>query len=147
MAAKVRLLGWASNPHYDKARHALHWAKLLKFGNNSEPTLNYNLRLLGRKGVLVLNAVASEEDMADIKASIPTSLANVDFAKGQQYLDFDSGLDEVAAYSIGGLVAGKVLAKVGFVAIILKFWKIGLLALAGAWAAVKRFLGFGSKEE
>ena len=143
----VRLLGWASNPYYDKSRHALHWAKLLKFGNSAEPTLNYNVRLLGRKGVLNLNAVAVEGDMAEIKASIPGLLANINFATGQRYLDFDSGLDEVAAYSIGGLVAGKVLAKVGFFAIILKFWKIGLLALAGTWAAVKRFLGFGSKEE
>jgi hypothetical protein len=39
-----------------------------------------------------------------------------------------------------------VLAKVGLFAVILKFWKLGLLALAGAWAALKRFLGVGVKE-
>ena len=62
------------------------------------------------------------------------------FAKGQQYTDYNAGIDEVAAYTIGGLVAGKVLAKVGFFAIILKFWKLGFLALGGAWAAIKRLL-------
>lgn len=34
----------------------------------------------------------------------------------------------------------------GLFAVILKFWKLGLLAVGGAWAAIKRFLGFGGKE-
>lgn len=142
----VYLMGWAANPYYDKATHALHWAKSLRFGSNPDTTLNYNVRLLGRKGVLVLNAIGEPREMPEIKASIPGLLAGVTFARGQQYADFDSGLDEVAAYSIGGLVAGKVLAKVGLFAVILKFWKLGLLALAGAWAGIKRFFGFGVKE-
>lgn len=66
--------------------------------------------------------------------------------KGQRYNDFSAGIDEVAAYGIGGLVAGKVLAKVGFFAIILKFWKVAILALGGTWAAIKRFFGFGAKD-
>jgi uncharacterized membrane-anchored protein len=45
----------------------------------------------------------------------------VSFAKGPQYTDYNAGLDEVAAYTIGGLAAGTVLAKVGFWPIILKF--------------------------
>jgi uncharacterized membrane-anchored protein len=140
------LLGWGATPYYDKSQHALHWAKLLRFGSGGDSTLNYNVRLLGRKGVLVLNAVASPAQLPEIKASIPGILANVGFAKGQQYTDYNAGLDEVAAYTIGGLVAGKVLAKVGFFAIILKFWKLGILALGGLWAAIKRFFGFGTKE-
>jgi uncharacterized membrane-anchored protein len=143
----VYLMGWGANPYYDKSQHALHWAKVLRFGSSPDSTLNYNVRLLGRKGVLVLNAVASPEQLAEIKASIPSLLANVSFAKGQQYTDYNAGVDEVAAYTIGGLVAGKVLAKVGFFTIILKFWKLSILALGGVWAAIKRFFGFGAKEE
>ena len=135
----VELVGWASSPYYDKATHTLHWAKTLKFGGSPDNTRNYNVRVLGRKGVLILNAVGSEQQLADIKASIPGLLGAVSFAKGQQYTDFNSSLDEVAAYGIGGLIAGKVLAKVGLFAVLLKFWKLGLLALSGAWAAVKRF--------
>jgi uncharacterized membrane-anchored protein len=142
----AHLMGWGANPYYDKSQHALHWAKLLRFGSSPDSTLNYNVRLLGRKGVLILNAVASPEQLPEIKASIPGLLANVGFAKGQQYTDYSAGIDEVAAYSIGGLVAGKVLAKVGFFAVILKFWKLGILALGGIWAAIKRFFGFGTKE-
>lgn len=143
----IHLMGWGANPYYDKSQHALHWAKILRFGNTPDSTLNYNVRLLGRKGVLILNAVASPDQLSQIKESIPSLLANVSFVKGQQYTDYSAGLDEVAAYTIGGLVAGKVLAKVGLFAVILKFWKLGLLALGGAWAALKRFFGFGSREE
>jgi len=143
----MHLLGWGAKPYYDKQQHTLHWAKLFRLGNDLDETLNYNVRILGRKGVLVFNAVAQPSQLAQVKASIPGLLANVSFAKGQQYRDYSAGIDEVAAYGIGGLVAGKVLAKVGFFAIILKFWKLGLLALGGAWAAIKRFFGFGAKEE
>ena len=142
----VYLLGWAATPFYDQQKKALHWAKSLRFGNSPDTTLNYNVRVLGRKGVLILNAVGVPRQLSEIKASIPGLLANVTFAKGERYVDFSPGLDEVAAYSIGGLVAGKVLAKVGLFAVILKFWKLGLLALAGAWAALKRFLGVGVQE-
>lgn len=142
----VELVGWASAPYYDKAQHTLHWAKTLKFGSATENTLNYNVRVLGRKGVLILNAVGSANDLPAIKASIPGLLQSVTFTKGQQYTDFDSGLDEVAAYGIGGLIAGKVLAKIGLFAVVLKFWKLGLLALGGAWAGLKRYFRFGKKE-
>lgn len=142
----VHLIGWGAPPFYDKNQHTLHWAKVLRFGDGLDETLNYNVRILGRKGVLVFNAIASPKQLPEIKASIPGLLANVSFVKGQQYNDFSAGIDEVAAYGIGGLVAGKVLAKVGFFAIILKFWKVAILALGGAWAAVKRFFGLGTKE-
>lgn len=143
----VTLVGWASPPYYDKTNHTLHWAKTLKFGESPENTLNYNVRVLGRKGVLILNAVGSTKDLAAIKASIPGLLSAVTFSKGQQYLDFDSGIDKVAAYGIGGLIAGKVLAKIGLFAVMLKFWKLGLLALSGAWAGIKRFFTGKSKKE
>ncbi|MDJ0365009.1 DUF2167 domain-containing protein [Hymenobacter sp. H14-R3] len=143
----VHLIGWGAPPYYDKKQHTLHWAKLLRFGDGLDETLNYNVRILGRKGVLVFNAIAEPQQLPEIKASIPALLANVTFVKGQQYNDFSSGIDEVAVYGIGGLVAGKVLAKVGLFAIVVKFWKLGLLALGGAWAGLRRFFGFEAKEE
>jgi uncharacterized membrane-anchored protein len=142
----VYLMGWAANPFYDKAAHTLHWAKALRFGSDPDTVLNYNVRLLGRKGVLILNAIGEPSQIGEVKASIPGLLAAITFAKGEKYTDFNSSIDEVAAYSIGGLVAGKVLAKVGLFALIAKFWKLGILALAGAWAGIKRFFGFGAEQ-
>lgn len=70
----------------------------------------------------------------------------VKFSDGFQYKDYDSKVDKVAAWTIGGLVAGKVLAKVGFLALILKFWKIIALAVVGAFTLFKKKI-FGSKKK
>ena len=145
--APIRLIGWAAAPYYDKTKNALHWAKELQFGTDDEHTLNYDLRLLGRRGVLSLNAVGVPAQLAQVRGSIPAVINGVSFAAGMRYADFRPDLDEVAAYGIGGLIAGKVLAKIGFFAIILKFWKLGLVALAGAWQAIKRFFGGRTKDD
>lgn len=127
----VKFVGWAAKPFYDKQRKILHWARELKFGNTEINTLNYNVRILGRKGVLVLNAIATMKDLPQVQKDVPKVLDIVKFSDGNRYQDFDSNADEVAAWTIGGLVAGKILAKVGFFALILKFWKIIALAIAG----------------
>ncbi len=138
----VSLIGWASAPFYDKQSKALHWAKELQFGYGSPLTLNYDIRLLGRRGVLSFNAVGGMDQLELIQPEIPKIIAGVTFSEGHRYADFDPGIDQVAAVTIGGLVAGKVLAKVGVFAGLAKFGKviiIGLLALAGG--LVKFFRG------
>jgi uncharacterized membrane-anchored protein len=41
-----------------------------------------------------------------VDKNIENILAMVSFNKGNQYADFDSNVDDVAAWTIGGLVAG-----------------------------------------
>ncbi len=134
----VYIIGWAVTPFYDKERKILHWAKELKFGTDSILTLNYNVRILGRKGVLVLNAIATMDQLKNVQANLPKVMDIVSFGDGNKYKDFDPGIDKVAAWTIGGLVAGKILAKVGFLAVILKFWKVGMIALAGGFTAMRK---------
>jgi len=133
----IHMVGWAAKPYYDGDKKVLHWAKELKFGtDSSENTLNYNVRVLGRKGVLVLNAVAGMHELADVQANIDPVLSSFTYADGYKYSDFDPSVDEVAAWTIGGLVAGKMLAKVGFFALILKNIKLIGLAIIGAFTAI-----------
>ncbi|MCD9019657.1 DUF2167 domain-containing protein [Parachryseolinea silvisoli] len=140
----IHMVGWAAKPYYDADKKVLHWAKELQFGDSAEVehTLNYNVRILGRKGVLVLNAVALVHELPDVQANIDPVLSSFTYADGKKYADFDPDVDEVAAWTIGGLVAGKVLAKAGFFAIILKNIKLiglGIMALfTGIWKWVKR---------
>lgn len=132
---RVELIGWASEPYYDAQAHVLHWAKDIRFGSSEAHTLNYNIRILGRKGVLVINAIADMGQLAEVKGHVPAIQAAVQFNEGYRYDDFDPKLDEVAAVTIGGLVAGKVLAKAGFFALLAKFWKLiaaGAVVAAGA---------------
>ena len=53
----------------------------------------------------------------------------------------------MAAWTIGGLVAGKVLAKAGFFALILKFIKPILVGGAALFAVIRKFITGKSNEE
>jgi len=132
----IELVGWASEPFYDKESHKLHWAKEVKFGNQPpENTLNYNIRVLGRKGVLVLNFIAGMSQKPVIDQKIDSVLAMADFDQGARYEDFNPDLDKVAAYGIGALVAGKIAAKTGLLAaafIFLKKFGVIILVAIGA---------------
>jgi uncharacterized membrane-anchored protein len=141
----IELVAWASPPHYDKSKKILHWAKELKFGDDSINTLNYNLRVLGRKGVFMLNAVAGMQELPEVKLNIDKVIASVEFKDGHKYSDFVPDVDNVAAWTIGGLVAGKVLAKVGFFVLLAKFWKLIVIAFAAAGSYVWKF--FKRKKE
>lgn len=141
----IHMLGWAEKPYYDKAAHKLHWAKALRFGDSPDTTLNYNIRILGRKGVLVLNAVSGIEQLAQVKEGVKPILRAVEFNEGKRYADFKPDIDKVATYGIAGLVAGTLLAKVGFFKLLIvgllaakKFIVIGVLAVV---AFVRRMFG------
>lgn len=120
----IELIGWAAPPHYDSATHKLYWAKELAFGEAAEHTLNYNIRVLGRKGVLLLNAVAGMSQLAPVETGMQQVLAITEFNEGHRYADFDPSVDKVAAYGIGALIAGKLAAKAGLLA------KLGVVLLA-----------------
>lgn len=133
----IEFIGWASSPYYDKSNKILHWAKELKFGDDNLHTLNYNLRVLGRKGVFMLNAVASMKELPEVQSNIDNVIQSVEFKDGHKYSDFLPEVDNVAAWTIGGLVAGKLLAKAGFFVIILKFWKIIALVVVGFFIPIR----------
>jgi uncharacterized membrane-anchored protein len=138
----LTFVGWASDPFYDEEKKILHWAKEIRFASQGVNTLNYNIRILGRKGVLVINAIATMREIHDVKMNIDKMTAMAQFTAGNKYSDFDSNTDQVAAWTIGGLVAGKMLAKAGFFVVLLKFWKIIAVAVAGFFGLIwKRIKG------
>ncbi|MDB6174956.1 MAG: Protein of unknown function rane [Chthoniobacteraceae bacterium] len=144
----VELIGWAAPPRYDAASNKLYWAKEIAFESEGAHTLNYNIRMLGRRGVLVLNAVAGMEQLDEIEKAAPAILSMVEFQEGHRYADFKSG-DKVATYGLAALVTGGILAKAGFFKVLLvgllaakKFVVLGAIALFGF---VKKF--FGNREE
>ena len=148
----VDLVGWATPPKYDSQSHKFVWAKEIKFGENrDENTLNYNLRILGRGGVLSLNAVAGMSDLSKIEKAAPEILAMVDFDAGQRYADYKPGTDKVATYGLAALVAGGVAAKTGLlkglIVGIVAFKKLIIVGLVAVGALVKKVLGFKSKSD
>lgn len=121
---EVELVGWATPPKYDAATHKMYWAKAIRFANHRDETLNYNIRILGRRGVLVLNAIAGMDQLGTVEAMTPSILAMVNFKQGSRYADFDSSTDKVATYGLAALVLGGIAAKAGFFKLLL----VGILA-------------------
>ncbi|MEA3208059.1 MAG: hypothetical protein QOE70_1116 [Chthoniobacter sp.] len=142
--SSIELVGWAARPRYDAAEHKMYWAKELRFGGEPGTTLNYNIRMLGRRGVLVLNAVANTEQLATIEKTTPDILAMVNFQEGHRYADFNPSTDKVATYGLAALVAGGLLAKGGFFKLLIagliaakKFVIVGAVAL---FAGIKKLI-------
>ena len=143
----IQLLGWAEAPHYDPASRKLYWAMELRFGDDPDTTLNYEIRALGRKGYLNMTFIAATSQLAEINDKREAVLAMAEFNDGNRYTDFDSNLDEVAAYGIGALIAGKVAAKAGFFAaslILLK--KFGIFIVIGLAAFARKLKGMFTTE-
>jgi uncharacterized membrane-anchored protein len=140
----IDLVGWAAPPRYDAQAKKLYWAKELRFEGGEDNTLNYNVRILGRRGVLVLNAVAGMPQIAEIEKATPTILAAVDFNSGHRYADFNASSDKVATYGIAGLIAGGVLAKTGLLAkfgiIFAKFAKVIIIGAVALFAIVRKLV-------
>lgn len=142
----IQLVGWATPPYYDAKKKKLHWAKELNFDDSPTNTLNYNIRILGRRGYLLLNVIGDMDVLPNINRDIDKIQASIEFNFGHTYSDFDPKFDQVTAYGIGGLIAGKVLAKVGFFAFIVKFWKLIALSAIGVLAGLRKKI-FGRKKE
>jgi uncharacterized membrane-anchored protein len=141
----MTLVGWAEKPSYDKASHKLYWAKELKTVGDSANGLNYNIRVLGRKGVLVLNAVASMEQIDKIKTEMKQVTAFSEFTEGNRYADFDSKTDKTAEYGIAALVLGGAAAKLGLFgklfAMLLVFKKLIVVGIAAIGVGISKLFG------
>ncbi|QOY93744.1 DUF2167 domain-containing protein [Massilia sp. UMI-21] len=140
----MTVVGWAEKPHYDKAQHKLYWAKELRTEGAQANGLNYNIRVLGREGVLVLNAVAGLDQLAQIRSEMRQVTAFSNFNQGHRYADFNASTDKVAEYGIAALVAGGVAAKLGFfgklLALLVAFKKLIILAVAGLASFLWKFM-------
>lgn len=119
----IELIGWAEPPHYDPNAKKLYWAKELAFEGSQGRVLNYDIRVLGRRGFVSLNAVAGMEQLKDVQAGMRQLLPQVEFDQGARYADYDAKTDKVAAYGIAALIGGGIAAKAGL------FAKLGALLL------------------
>jgi uncharacterized membrane-anchored protein len=145
----VHLVGWAESPRYDAATKKLYWAKELNFEGSPTHTLNYDVRVLGREGVLSMNAVASMAQIQQIRTEMRPLIDVAEFNEGYRYAEFNSKTDRMAEYGLGALIAAGVGAKLGLFAklgaLLLAFKKfliIGVVALGGLIAKL-----FGKKKD
>ncbi|HYQ45678.1 MAG TPA: DUF2167 domain-containing protein [Polyangiaceae bacterium] len=138
--------GWSEPPHYDRKVHHLIWA--VKGSDADGTSINFNTRILGRRGYASLNLIDDPEKLAQSKLEAGTLLGVTHFDSGARYEDFNEKSDKVAEYGLAALVAGGAgaaalkLAKVGLLA---KFGgKLLALLIAGKKAVVAAFIALGA---
>ncbi len=142
----LNLVGWAEPPRYEPGVHHVVWGMTVRTDGDPEDSINYNTRVLGRKGYVAVNLVTDASKLAQYKSRAEDILKATTFNTGFRYEDH-TGSDKVAEYGLAGLIMGgaglglaKVAGKVGIVALFAKFGKAGLLLLAAPLLAIKRFL-------
>ena len=148
---ELRLVGWAQPPLYDRSSHSLIWARDLKSSDTSVDGLNYDVRSLGRHGVLSLNMIWDMPHLAEVRTAAADLGKAASFEKGATYADYDKSVDKTAEYGLAGLVAAGVGAvavkKLGLLAIMLGFGKkLFVLVAIGVAAAWKRIKGLFVRE-
>jgi len=138
---EMHVVGWIHPPSYDELTNNLTWAIRAKSSNGD--TANYDIRLLGRGGVMRVKLATSPERMDTYVPTIKGLLSGFHFQSGQKYSEFHSG-DKVAKYGLTGLIVGggtAVAAKMGLLAKLAAFFAkmgkvifVGLATLAlGIW--------------
>src|SRR5262249_14457087 len=137
---------WAELPHYNKAAHQVIWALEVKDEDSeSAPvtSINYNTRILGRRGVLSMNLVTDPHYLLVNKFKVASLLNATTFNRGETYAEYVPGQDKAAGYGIAGLILGggavAAAAKFGLFGALWKWMlaaalvmkKFALIALAG----------------
>ena len=137
--APLEIVGWEVPPKYDPATHNLEWA--IRATSDGQPILNYNTRLLGRKGVMEVVLIIDPENLAGTLPTFRDLLTGYSFQTGNSYAEYRSG-DKVAKYGLAALVVGGAAvgaAKLGLFAWLAVFLKKGWKLLILAFAAVATF--------
>jgi uncharacterized membrane-anchored protein len=152
----LHITGWQRAPFYDSQTHNLTWASLVSSDNPAKDTaVNHSIRILGRRGTMHVDLIASPEEYATITTQFNSLIGGFHFTGGNRYSDFVKG-DKVAEYGLTALIVGGgaavalktgLLGKIGI--LLLKLWKFILMGLVAAGAAIKKFFNkiFGNEEK
>jgi len=147
------IVGWEQEPKYDEKTHNLTWA--IRATSEGKPVLNFNTRLLGRKGVMEVVLVCDPANLQTILPTFNGLLTDYKFNTGESYAEYKPG-DKIAKYGLGALVLGGAAvgaAKLGLLGPVILFfkkaWKLVIVALVAVLGFFKKLLNkiTGNREE
>lgn len=130
----VDVVGWEKPPFYDESTNNLTWALRTRSSEGDGEGVNWDVRLLGRRGVMKARLICGVDALPRIRPAFDGLIAKFTYKEGHRYAEFQKG-DKIAEYGLGALVlggAGVAAFKLGFFA---KFWKFLVFGAAavGAW--------------
>lgn len=133
----INIVGWERPPFYDPSTHNLVWATRLSSVRNGKTgyTVNYFMRILGRRGVLSANLVVDPDKLQSVIPTLDQLVKAISFKKGESYGEMRAG-DKIAEYGLIGLITGGGVAVALKTGILTKFLKPILIGIVAAVAAV-----------
>ncbi len=151
---ELTITGWAQEPLYNEETHNLEWALTLRNSGGGE-TVNFNTRLLGRKGVMEVVLVCNPDELGSILPTYQKLIDGYRYTEGNGYAEYQKG-DKVAKYGLAALMVGggaAIAAKTGLFAglfkVLAKGGKAVYLGIAALFAGIikgfKRLFGNGGE--
>lgn len=139
------VIGWVEKPRYDETNRRLVWSiEAREHGAkpDADSIINYKALMLGREGYVSMMMVTQRSDIERQKPVANLLLSKLDFQAGKRYADFNASTDHIAEYGLAALVAGVAAKKLGLLAVagafLLKFAKVGVVAVVAGFAAIRR---------
>lgn len=129
----LEIIDWEIGPSYDESSRNLVWA--IRAKSNAESIVNYNVRLLGRRGVMQAVLVADPGRMRQVVDTLNLVLAGFYFTPGDKYVDFVEG-DQVATFGLTSLISENISQKPEAKRTKFPLWILGIALLFSAFGVV-----------
>ena len=143
-AAPLHITGWEIPPRYNEQSHNLEWA--IRGESEGSPVINYNTRLLGRKGVMEVKLVMDPELTNAALPAYQALLKDYSYKQGERYAEYRSG-DKLAKYGLAALITGgaaAVAVKTGLFASLVLFFKkaakLIVIAVVAVFAWIRKLI-------
>src|SRR5262249_44723862 len=114
--------------------------------SEGQPILNYNTRILGRKGVMEVVVLVPPHNLSTILPKFRDLLKDYEYKSGQTDAE-DRPADKMAKYGLAALITGgavAVAAKTGLLTVIALFfkkaWKLLVIGVVAVVSFFKRLL-------
>jgi uncharacterized membrane-anchored protein len=145
------VMGWYTQPYYDAKTNNLTWAINGAEDKGIHPSVNYSIRILGRRGTMNVDVILGPTEMGAVEPKFKALMTGFSFTTGNRYADFVEG-DKVAEYGLTALIAGGATAVAIKTGLFARFWKLLVvlfIAIMGAirrlWDSIKRFFSGDSR--
>lgn len=141
----IHVVGWQQAPTYDERTHNLTWG-ILGRDDDGGRVVNFNVRLLGRKGFVSATLVEDADKIVAARPHLDLLLGAFSYKQGNRYAEYRPG-DKLAKYGLAALVAGGAGAAAvktglfaGLIKVLAKGGKAIVLAAVAVFAGLAKLL-------
>ena len=134
----MEVVGWQKAPFYDPKSNNLTWGIRGRSSDSQGESINYSVRLLGRRGSMSVDLVMVPRQATAVVPQYEQIVSGVVYKQGHTYAEFKQG-DKMAAYGLTALIAGGAGAVALKTGLLQKFWKVIVAAVVALIAGLKKF--------